>query len=1310
MNDYSIYDRGTSCTYPYRNLAGNVFLLGSTNAYLSGVLMSSVSTKYTKGVLDIRGKGFMGFEKVETYNNLRNTTTTQNFNPLNFGVLTSVDTPTASASYLYNVSIAANKITKVTLASKAESNKLTNATVNSSYTYDSYGNQTSETVNFGGGLSITTSNLYNNYTGTPYKLGVLYDQSVTNNRNLLSSTVKKTFSNFTATTLLPQKVTIKKDGNQVSETYYIYQNGHVTRDSVKNHTASTYLVTKYVYDTYGRLSRKTDPLGLYVDYAYDTYGRVESVTDHKTNKTEFGYDNWGRKVSTISPDGVTETVTMQWVGAGSATLASPSGGSSSGGSSGQTYRDLQYSAPLTQSGNITATNSIRLLNNFTYSAATSGSLVLGIDKTANFSAPPTSINGSTTGGTGDYMYLVTKRVTGAPASQSYIDALGREIRTGTMRFDGNYLYSDKTYDSFGRLEKVSLPFKGNSATLWNTYSYDTNDRLTGINYASGKTDSYSYNNLSVTATVDGIAKTTTKDAMGKVVNVVDPAGTITYNLRADGQPSSIVAPGNVTTSFTYDKYGRQLTLIDPSAGTHTYAYDERGNLNRDSIAPDKITNTLYDDYNRVIQKEIVGEITTTYVYNPDGQMSTVSSTNGTGKEMNYDNLMRLSSVKEKAPDAKYFQKNFTYNAGTTTAISYETTNGKITTENYSYANGTMTEIKLNNTTSVWKLTAENDMGLATASVTGNLLREYGYDDYGLPTSRTVKYGTNVIQNTGYSFNAATGNLTWRKDNTRNLQENFGYDNLNRLTGFGATTIAYDIKGNITDHTGIGSYAYENTTKPYAVTTLTPYGAAIPLRDQNVTYNGMQRPATITENGYVATLGYDDGGERVKMVLTHNGTTQLTRYYLGGQYELDAETGTERLYLGGDAYSAASVYVKEEGNWNIYYICRDYQGSITHIVNANGSLKQELSFDPWGRLRDPNTQQVFAVGAEPVLFLARGYTGHEHLAVFGLINMNARLYDPALGRFLSPDPYVQSPDNSQNFNRYSYCLNNPLRYSDPSGCNFWSWLGNGAATILYGVATLAAFCFNPIIGMAMVGAYLGGMSQNNGQWNFCKWDWQNPNTYIGIGVGGISGACLGDFLFNPATTFSLKLGLNLSLPNGLPFGGISLDFIQKAGSIALQGLGWLTVAGGGGYLTYEAAKSIFGKEPNEKNNPTFYGADVRFISESASYNSYFGGAINTQESVYANYLKLGRNSYEGQLLMHEYGHYLQEKFYGQFNYYTNIAPASGTNYLLQPSDVYRTTWTEIQANTLSFDFFCRPSSWDFSHYPINRDFLNRIIHK
>jgi RHS repeat-associated protein len=63
---------------------------------------------------------------------------------------------------------------------------------------------------------------------------------------------------------------------------------------------------------------------------------------------------------------------------------------------------------------------------------------------------------------------------------------------------------------------------------------------------------------------------------------------------------------------------------------------------------------------------------------------------------------------------------------------------------------------------------------------------------------------------------------------------------------------------------------------------------------------------------------------------------------------------------------------------------------------------------------------------------RGYTGHEHLDDIGVIHMSGRIYSPGLGRMLSPDPVTQAPENGQNYNRYTYVFNNPLRYTDPSG--------------------------------------------------------------------------------------------------------------------------------------------------------------------------------------------------------------------------------------------------------------------------------------
>jgi RHS repeat-associated protein len=142
-----------------------------------------------------------------------------------------------------------------------------------------------------------------------------------------------------------------------------------------------------------------------------------------------------------------------------------------------------------------------------------------------------------------------------------------------------------------------------------------------------------------------------------------------------------------------------------------------------------------------------------------------------------------------------------------------------------------------------------------------------------------------------------------------------------------------------------------------------------------------------------------------------------------------------------------------------------------------------NFDAWGRYRNPNT---WAYSTQRITVINRGYTGHEHLTACNLINMNGRVYDPLLGMFLSPDNYVQSPTSTQNFNRYAYCVNNPLIYTDPDG--------------EFVVAAL-------IIG-ALVGAYYGG-SVANGTSDPTMWDYKSGKTwgYMAGGaiVGGASGA-------------------------------------------------------------------------------------------------------------------------------------------------------------------------------------------------------------
>ena len=126
----------------------------------------------------------------------------------------------------------------------------------------------------------------------------------------------------------------------------------------------------------------------------------------------------------------------------------------------------------------------------------------------------------------------------------------------------------------------------------------------------------------------------------------------------------------------------------------------------------------------------------------------------------------------------------------------------------------------------------------------------------------------------------------------------------------------------------------------------------------------------------------------------------------------------------DRYMA--IVIRDSGTVKYYLAFTDNLGSILSVTDENGTKVFDASYDAWGR----QTVTLNTIG------LHRGYTGHEMLNEFDIINMNGRLYDPVLGRFFSPDNYVQMPDNSQNFNRYSYCLNNPLKYTDPSG-DFWN---------------------------------------------------------------------------------------------------------------------------------------------------------------------------------------------------------------------------------------------------------------------------------
>ena len=673
---------------------------------------------------------------------------------------------------------------------------------------------------------------------------------------------------------------------------------------------------------------------------------------------------------------------------------------------------------------------------------------------------------------GKGLYTIAKTITGKPKTIVHYDALEREVRKGNMRFDGKWQFVDNAYDYKGRLAKTSLPFKGDAPALWNTYEYDKYDRPIKQTEASGKTTTWSYAGLSVTETKEGIASTKTTDAIGELIKVEDPGGTITYTLRPDGQPSAITAPGNVTTTFEYDGFGRQTAIVDPSAGKQTFTekYDNSGICTSTATdARGKTVTTIKDKYGRTIQINRP-EFNVSYTYNKDGQLEREEYSDRRAKSYSYDALGRVA---HSLDDASGIDVGFTYKDGNVASIKYNSLSnpsGVEMKETYLYTNGHKTEVKFNDRQSVWKLIEENGLGQPTQIATGSLVRTYSYSNIGLPTRQTA----GNVQDISYNFDVQTGNLLSRTDNRRNITETFGYDKLNRLCQIGTQQVKYADNGNVLEMPGMGLMGYDNAAKPYQVTAFTPIGNNVPTREQQITYNSFQCPDKITENGYSASFSYDAEGDRAEMTIRKGNDKVLTRQYIDARYEID-NSFTERFYLGGDAYDALAVCVNDFGVDSTYYILRDYLGNITHIINEDGTLRQELSYDAWGRLRNPDTHQLYAVGKEPKLLLDRGYTGHEYLPWFGLINMNARLYDPVLGRFLSPDPYVQMPDVTQNFNRYSYCLNNPLKYVDKDGKILW---------------------FIPVIA-----AVVGGGVNLVANWNNIEGFWDGLSTFaVGAGAG------------------------------------------------------------------------------------------------------------------------------------------------------------------------------------------------------------------
>ena len=288
-----------------------------------------------------------------------------------------------------------------------------------------------------------------------------------------------------------------------------------------------------------------------------------------------------------------------------------------------------------------------------------------------------------------------------------------------------------------------------------------------------------------------------------------------------------------------------------------------------------------------------------------------------------------------------------------------------------------------------------------------------------------------------------------------MEESFTYDGMDRLTGITLTrrtwqdlhcSVSYDALGRMTSRQAVtavnGTPSVEtlfstpsfDATKVHAMTQAQA-SPSFPSEGMEVTYTGFDKVSRVRQGGDSLRYTYGFDRERIRMEEFRPEETR-TKDYVGSCEFITkttlGESTTRSLTFVSGPCGVFAVVEREGGAERTHYVHKDHLGSWTVITDEDGVVEQTLSYDAWGCLRDPATWANHSAPGDFEPMFGRGFTGHEHLSRFGLVNMDGRMYDPFTASFLSADRFVQDPSSAQGFNRYAYCLHNPLRYVDPTG--------------------------------------------------------------------------------------------------------------------------------------------------------------------------------------------------------------------------------------------------------------------------------------
>ncbi|MCI0396185.1 MAG: hypothetical protein L0332_09760, partial [Chloroflexi bacterium] len=594
---------------------------------------------------------------------------------------------------------------------------------------------------------------------------------------------------------------------------------------------------------------------------------------------------------------------------------------------------------------------------------------------------------------------------------------------------------------------------------------------------------YTYDLLgNLVTVVDGLNNTTNLyyDVLGRKIEMDDPdMGEWKYSYDAAGNLTRQEAnPGMADEKivcFTYDVLNRmkvKYTDEDPSAGCPTPPV--AGNTHLATYVYDQATNGLGQPYT-VSWGPSPTQNFDKFYYDTRGRMYL--------QERRIDN--RLYTMQTTSFDALDRPLAVSYPNGESVTIGYDHegenslsagSDSLVTNLTYN-GRGQMAQLSRGNTTNLlyvyYAMTANPGTGNNNGRL--NKIQYGGINDALADYTYTYDKVGNVLSL--MSSEKPAGQSTQTETQT------FSYDELNRLdtaNGAGNATLGIPVYSHDYDYDKVGnidlvskdglvtdySYTpaqYVTHSQPHAVKSLTGltgtfgydrHGNMTTRPDSAGTYSqlfdALNRLVEVTRAGWnvTTTFAYNDGEQRVRSRVETAGSSQYTTYYPFPTYEEQVEATwqyvegkgwdwvTTGVVIRRSVYSLAGQAIASRvsgdplsGNNGLFYFQADQLGSTSSLSTTGGALVagSTARYLPFGGFRGTPPAQTIT---------DRGFTGHKHnnlgTTSVGLIYMGARFFVPSIGRFASADTIVPNPANPQTLNRYSYVLNSPLRYNDPTG--------------------------------------------------------------------------------------------------------------------------------------------------------------------------------------------------------------------------------------------------------------------------------------